>query len=293
MKTKLFIYLIFLFGITDGQNIRYAYDSKEMKSFLAGTLYVIPTGDKNFDDSLISSIKRYWKITPYQVITGQEVESFIKDDSKWFIAPVNSLDKFSEYRAIGSPVTTKIHEGGKDRYIVASLYIFHGSKRNQPRKMDFAIDMASCPLPFGSGEYGTTGLDYTVKTLNDIINVVNNNKLDPIKHAAGIDNPEVAEDMCSNPQILKDRTLLIPEDLTNYILPEKVLKKYKYKYKVVSLADMLSLLNSADAKDYCFKPDSDNSSAIYDPVTKTVISCGQSITELNDAIAGTGKKKKK
>lgn len=85
MRTKLLLSLMLFCSIANAQHLFFAYDSKEVKQLLSGTLYIVPTGNKTFDDSLVASVQRNWKLTPTQVVAPADAEATIHDRTKYCI----------------------------------------------------------------------------------------------------------------------------------------------------------------------------------------------------------------
>ncbi|HXP49944.1 MAG TPA: hypothetical protein VN922_08325, partial [Bacteroidia bacterium] len=89
MKKHLLLCFVILFKMSFAQDASVAFDSKEMKNFLSGTLYVISTGNASFDSSLASSVKQYWKMTSYQMVAKADAETYLKDESKYLLVFVH------------------------------------------------------------------------------------------------------------------------------------------------------------------------------------------------------------
>jgi len=247
-----------------------AFDSKPMKKFLAGSLYVLPTGDKTFDDSLILAVNQYWKITPVKVLKPDEVEKYFGDENNYFIttALFQAKGAGGEHYYGYSPLNSNI----------SSIAVIKGGKHNpQKHTMNDPEPIVVRGFLFNStngtkyNDNGATGLGYMVKRMNDEVNIINTKKLNPDRRK---DLAILHSELCKNAKILKNKTLLILDvDLVRKMnvctIPQRAIQVYKYTYKAVPLKEAMALLNSEPSK-YCYfagGPWVD----IYDPETKSVI----------------------
>ncbi|MDO9185030.1 MAG: hypothetical protein Q7W13_03390 [Bacteroidia bacterium] len=216
-----------------GQTFNSGFDSKEMENLKKGPLYIVQTGDKIFDDSLKASVEKYWKISPTKTLTKNEYVKYLGDENNCFIAPLNGRTT-----DVSSPISNKEIDG---------IYIFYGSAR----KKSSQLPMAYCPFYFYERAFTGRFLDFTVKYLNDLTNFVIDNKIEEWRYAhATNDRIHLFEKgFPKDPSALKTKTLLVSEICTRP-LKKEVLAKYKYSYKVASLTEIVSLINSEPEK-YC------------------------------------------
>ena len=282
MKNKLLLLSIILCGIVNAQNVRYSYDSKMIEGLLSSTLYVVPTGDKAFDDSLLADTKKYWAFTDVAALAPDEVKAAFKDKTKYFIVPMGM--KTQKY-IIQSPLNgyvsdeyantraERLGEKNKTDFIGTTIYVCRGGFNLNP---DFDQNLIICAsFPFIHRETVFLGMRYIMQNIVDDINVLTKNKVS-INMARGNafhDPQEEMKDLFSqDPQTLKGRTLLVPQLNVNAGLSEKVLATYKYQYKIMADTDIVKLINSPKAKEYCFVLEGvGGDMSIADPLTKRII----------------------
>ncbi len=314
MKNKLLLSLSILCGIASAQNVRYSYDSKMIDGLLSSTLYVVPTGDRAFDDSLLADTKKYWAFTNVEALTQEEIKAAFKDKTKYFIVPMGM--KTQKY-VIQSPLNSYVSEGysnttayrlgeqNKSDFICTTIYVCRGGFNLNP---DFEQNLIICStFPFIHRETVYWGLKYVMQNIVDDINILIKNKvsINMATYNAFNDPQEEMKDFFSqDPQTLKWRTLLIPQLNVKVGLPEKVLAMYKYQYKIMPDSDIAKLINSPNAKNYCFVLEGvGGDMSIADPVTKHIIYVShheaweslrdKDMEALNEAIEPTPAKKKK
>lgn len=274
MKTTFLLFFLFVCIFANAQKINIAYDSKEMASLLAGPLYVIPTGDKTFDDSLISTLTKYWDVCPFKALAIEEVDAAIEDKTKNFIA---CMDLTRSRIAFVSPETSPSHEFSllniPSSFTMAAIYIFQGKKHIKRNRMINVLTSSS--FPFFERKLGLYGLPFVVKNLNDNVTIINKNKLDPVDKAFTRIGQAMSDQFCSNPQLLKERTLLISERLAIFLFKEKLfMKYYNYKFKVLKEEEIVQLL-IANPNEFCFIPQySLGQIEILDPLSKSKVYCG-------------------
>lgn len=289
MKNSFVLLFILVLGnISNAQKITIAYNSKEMKALQKGTVYVLPTGDKIFDDQLDSAVARYWKITPYKIISASEAGNYLKDDANFFIAPVNMFSKGVKCQVI-CPRTYQ-----SDHFTGNTIYLFRGSSYNKSlTNLDFAADISSSVMPYLDKKLSPLLVALAVKNLNDNVQLVLDYKIDPVIHSSGFLKPEVTEAYRKNPGVLKNKTLLIDTSLNKWDNKSKEkLKAYKYKYQFVNYAQLDSILSSPSSKNYCLYADITqvDGTDIYDFETKAKIWSGippkskSTYDDLNEAI---------
>ena len=272
MKTLFTLILILQFSLKIfSQGVDYQYDSKHIPEIKQATMYIIPTGDKNFDDSLNHYISKFWKITPYKIIRRDEADLLLKEESNYFLAAVPRLgnDGYGTNSTVVVP----------DNVSSNSIYIFHGSKKSKLKNIEYQ-DALYCRLPFYGEKNYAAGLAYVVKNLNDnvelLINLLNSNKIAEINRPSKEWIPTMRTELSKRANLIKGKTLLIDTKALDIHLKEKVLTGCKCPYKIVTTSEMLSLLNSQPEK-YCFLAASANMD-IYDAESKNLIFTTNTLT---------------
>ncbi|MDQ3047544.1 MAG: hypothetical protein M3R27_08365 [Bacteroidota bacterium] len=265
MKKIFTLLLILQFSLSlFSQGVDYKYDSKHILEIKKSTIYIIPTGDKNFDDSLNYYVAKCWKVSPYKVITREEADLLLKEESNYFLAAVPALgnDGFGTKSTVKAPISD----------YAKSVYIFHGSKKSKFKSIEYQ-NALYCRLPFYGKDNYTAGLGYVVKNLNDnvelIIELLSSNKISGVNSPSKEWIPTIRTEFSKRANPLKEKTLLIDSKAKEIHLKENVMKAYKYSYKIVTTSEMLSLLNSQLDK-YCFLA-ADAEMDIYDAESNNLI----------------------
>jgi hypothetical protein len=245
MKKTITLLLVIIYSGIYGQHINYDYESKEIKGLISGTLYIVPTGDKQFDDSLKSAVDRYWKLTPTKALKEDELGKYFGDEKNYFIGPANMFNKAVEI-TLASP---------KEDNGIRVLYIFQGGKwKNDKKKkkiiLDFRWPIGFCPSVIFAytKEIALYGIDFAVKNLDETVRLISEKHIPPhSKMHISIGDKRLIETLSQNVKQLKTKTLILMAE-SNI---EKPFKAYKYKYKVMPAIEALTLLNSPEGKNYC------------------------------------------
>ncbi|OFY87371.1 MAG: hypothetical protein A3F72_03995 [Bacteroidetes bacterium RIFCSPLOWO2_12_FULL_35_15] len=238
------IILITIYGNLFSQTVNYGYDSKEIQNLQKGPLYIIPTGNKAFDDSLKTAIDKYWKISTSKTLASSEVQNALQDENNCFIAPLDGL-RMDCFRKPTSPLNSKV---------ITALYIFHGGKGCKKTTIDVQLPITSSSFNFYGNQHVENCLGFLITDLNALIDLVITKQVKGPKKASGALDPILIKGYPKDPSVLKNKTLLIDELANKYILPDKALKAYKYQYLVTNLSEIISLLK-ANPEKYCFLSD--------------------------------------
>jgi hypothetical protein len=292
MKSTLLACFILLFGITNAQHITAAYNSTEMQALQKGPIYILPTGDENFDECLLASVATFWKICPYKALTAAEAPKYLQDPNNIFIAPSVSFTRGFPCKVV-SPF---VYDSGRCEGM--KIFIFHGSKGSKSiDDIEPGTDFISCGYPLLNPAMAATVMVYVIKNLNDNVQIVLDNKIVPVNKWTGKMSKAISEGFCKNPIALKTKTLLIDQSMIPYILSDNTLKAYKYKYLTLETLEIGAVLNTTACKDYCLLTNCSGSLEIYDCETKGKIWSGEknntgigsislkNINALNEAIA--------
>ncbi|HTA26923.1 MAG TPA: hypothetical protein VK809_03995 [Bacteroidia bacterium] len=249
MKIKVTFLLLFFFGIAYGQD----YNSKQLLGMMQSFVYVVQTGDKPFDDSLVAAVKKYWKICPIKVLPAGDEMAAMKVKGNYFIA-----SSYSDATTIGfgSPMQSSKPKMGID--------VFCGDPHLQGRENYYDYRIEACKYPFANN-YWFFNLPYVIKTLNEQINIIVKNQLRVMSRDH---TGKLYQLFCTNPPAIKDKILLIPDRFSKTAYSEKNLKNYPYKYQYASEKEIIDMVN-ANPEKYCFVSDEDDIEiVIYDPATK-------------------------
>ncbi|MGP8217215.1 MAG: hypothetical protein ACLQQ4_16715 [Bacteroidia bacterium] len=305
MKTKLLLFFLVFFGLANAQYIVANYDDDLIKELKAGPLYILPSGDKAFDDSLVSAVKKYWKICESKVPEPSEINNLLKDEKNIFIAPSFGFNKYYP-KAFVVNVSTYIIKHTDSPQEAIQLNIFHGDKHNKGTDNIYSI-----PLNFVWSYFllydiklAGSGIGCIVKNLNDNVQITIDKKIKIRTYYLDDYGKIIKPELSKHPGALKTKTLLVDKAFVDFYLPEKTLSGYKYQYKIMSASEIAAILNSPDCKNYCFLADEwyPASLEIYDGETMDKIWSGETagmggkindklISALNQAIEKGGSRK--
>ena len=219
------------------QYIFYTCDKSEIKKIKNDTLYIIPTGDKVFDDSLVLAVKKYWTICPSIAIKMNQVDKFLSTEDKYLIAPTKGGGV--DYTYIASPLKESS---------ARQVQIFFGGKHKGIRMGNNKTRLCYTPLPFYDQKNAASCLSIVIKNLNDDVDLVITKQL---KSLGGYSWDALRKEINKNTKIAKTKTLLINEK-SMFFLPEDVWKKYKFKYEVMDEDKIIAIINSDKKNEYCY-----------------------------------------
>lgn len=274
MKTKLFACLfatVLYASVTSAQHysalhlVYDAYNSKELQYFQnGGTLYVIMTGDKAFDDSLTSAVQHYWKVSPFKMITSADAKSVLDDKSNFYLATYSSSDYEIKFTSPNDKngINELVIVNGKNSHH-ANLLAEGGLIFSDWYKVENMKLAGEIPL--------TVGLSYCVAALDQQMEIIIEKKIEKVLTATQVPTAYVFNEINKNAKDIKNRTLLINETWKSMLFKEKMMKDYKYSYKYVNEDELLSLMSSDPSK-YCFvASEPGNAIEVFDPLTKKVL----------------------
>jgi hypothetical protein len=260
-KIKIYLLLLIFFGFNCLR--AQILITKSYADIDTSTLLIPITGNPIFDDALASSFKKYWKVSPYKIISTEEYlekrkayENKNPDDNPNMLnffnfgktgcsAPLSSL--FDEYLpTLDDEGTFAEQTAPGDRY-KRDLYATR------------VIDR----------------MDYMVKGVNDVLAFTIANKLTaPEKEmhakAGWVFNQKA--------YLIKDKTLIINRDAKNnskkpLYKEEDFMENYPYDYKFVSDEEYKKILTGNSKEFVCLKPINSGLAFIfvYEPATRSTI----------------------
>jgi len=286
-----------IFGNPDPAPVlNYAYDSPEMTGLKNSTLYIIPTGDIAFDDSMKVAFARYWKICPAKMLSQGDVEKYINDGSKYLVAPLNCYNRFAGI----------YYSSPRDKKECNRLYIFMGSKYVEKKGfIQYPGTAEICSAPFiiynnDKSKIDLISVGFAVNEMNQEIDLVNTKQIKPV-FTKLTPNTAIKDGLSANVGNLKDKTLLIEQCTAKDCIKSDAMSNYTLKYKVVDHDEILSLLTK-DPGSYCVLSTETPAPAVvvYDGASKNIIYSGaeihttltggkvseQQIADLNNAVGG-------
>lgn len=250
-------------SFVSAQRINYDNNSEEIKNLVSGTLYIVPTGDRAFDDSLIANVKKYWKICPSEALRQADADSYLSDGSKYFIAPTIGGGDVKEPLKIVS----SLKQNG-------DITVFMGGKHKGLVMKTGNLEICSQSLVLFLKENALNGLAYPVKCLNDVVDLIITNQINKISGATGNKTKSIffEKNICNRAKVLKTKTLIINKNSTAFFIKEGILKPYKYKYEIVDEIKLAEMMNGSDRKNYCFAAWTGNKNLlIYDMETAELV----------------------
>jgi hypothetical protein len=272
MKKILFLLLFIPLSLSlFSQGVDYKYNAKHITGIKQSTIYVIPTKDQAFNDSLNYYMEKFWKATPYKIISREEADALLKEESNYFLASVNALGNngYGQNSTVISPKEDN----------ASSVFVFHGSRKSKLKNIEYQ-DALFCRLPFYGVENYLAGVGYMIKNLNDnielLIKLQEANKITEVNSPSKPWIPLMRTEFSKRAGVLKGKTLLIDESTMKRNLNEKVLSAYKYSYKIVPTAELLNLVKT-DPKKYCFLA-ANTDMDIYDAESKELIFSVETLT---------------
>ncbi len=240
------------------QTIFLSYGTELMNKIKNGPLYIIPSGDKVFDDSLKTAVEKHWKFCTSKVVELSEVDSYVKDENKIFIAALKVLPE--NMGGIKKPTAEN-----------TVLFIFAGHKASKKNIIDLRNQIIRVQPVFWDKKLTANRLGFPIKRMNDLINCIHSKQI--TSRAPMFYDKIITDGTPQNHSSLKEKILLVDVLATKYYLPEKVLQEYKYKYQVADAEEIIKLMN-VNPKKYCFLSDiviSTSSIEIYDAETCSLL----------------------
>lgn len=264
-KVLLLVVMLFAIRIVSfAQFSAVAYKDNGFTQFMTTTTYFTLTGDERFDNAMISALKDYWDITPYEIL---------KDEPD-FIAKKNQ--KSASFIALVDITNSK---GQTYNY----LALFNGGKKFG---LYYYEDMlAYCPINHFQNEPQNTDCYYrvtnmiqsmvqTMKTVRD--NNIKGNTLDIVKNLMVNYNYKSSK--------IKDRTLLICKGSFGEKLKESdIAALYPYKYEICSKEKIEQVIQDKNTNFYYLQPaiTLNKSIFVFDPSNGEVVYTAIAIMGLN------------
>lgn len=219
------------------QTIMSESKSKEVMNLTKGNVYLVLTGDEEFDKSIENSVKTYWKQTSYKTMNAKDVEKNLGDENNYFISLVYFDSEYYRLRLFENAKKASSEKRAK------KIVLFNGSKSKLDKYTSEAM-IAMIPMILKLTTETNNQTDYLIKSLNDGVGILLNNVVEG-KTVAVVN--AVFKEIRKDAAILKQKTLLISE--TEKFSAE-ILSKYKYKYKVLTDTEIYKLMTEG-SKEYC------------------------------------------
>jgi hypothetical protein len=241
MKTRITILFLCISYCTNAQLANSGFDSEEFQNFMNSTTKIVLTGDQEIDEQIMASVNKYWNFTPFEEIGPdaykEEVES--SDDSYLLPLLVIQQTEHAQFAWFGYGIVM----GGKKskNYSRNDLLIYVPLNRYYTEeKFDQAIYR----------------IDFMVSTLNETAKWIRDEKIN--------EKGKKLDELClahvnSNANKIATKTMLVPKEVYDYDpqLTKKyyfdhiAIKKYTFKYKILPIAEIQALAESAEADQYC------------------------------------------
>jgi hypothetical protein len=294
MKLNTIISLIIFSIISSnsfGQLAGSDYNGKDLEQFKASKTYYVQTGSAEFDSAVASGLKEYWKITPYEIINGEDFNKRITDNTCSFLVSIS----FVPEEGFGSCSYLAVFNGGKKKLQSYSRY-----------------DMITyAPISDYMGEPKNTDCAFRVRNMIagmvNVFDVVQKNELKGgMKKIRG----ELQEIYNADASKIKQRTLLVNEDgistsikapaghVAKKLSKEQFDEKYPFKFEYVKKEKIAEVIKEKSTDYYYLElaSGSDTHVFVIDPSDGKVVffkgqEGGRQLTEkdvedLTDAING-------
>ncbi len=279
MRNLVILFLLFLLTINlNAQIVNCGYNSNDFEQMMESTMMMVLTGKTEYDQKLLEAASNYWTVTPFDTISVGNLNSVIHDESRSFLLPILFSVTFD----------FDISKAGNEYTKLKSwISIINGGKKEIEKYSDNdAVAIAPISLYSDEAEFEHCAyrLEYVIKGLNDIIEIVKQKKLTggPLKMPF-----KVMTQINKNKRAIRKKTLVINGDLKNVwgkeIISNDVFKKfYKYKYKIVSESEFSEILNSDSEEYLCLMPifEVNKHTLIYETSSKKTIYYGWSMQGL-------------
>lgn len=206
MKNKIIVTLLLSFITVTGfaQFPLQGAGDKDFDALFTSKVYVTATGDSNMDKAMENAFKNYWKVTDSEMISGNDLEEMIQDDSKFFVTAVKvTLEN--------SNPTMK---NRTNKYLILTRGGYKNIDKVKAQNWIFSL-----PMDIWGAEGEITDMAYrmgpTIKMMNDAIQSI---KSTGAKISAGKSAANYMEALyAGKSSLLKDKTLLINE---SHVQPE-------------------------------------------------------------------------
>jgi hypothetical protein len=244
------------------------FKSTAFNQFKATKTCLVKTGVEGFDTRAIAAMEAYWKITPYQVITREEMETMLPDKSFSFLTVVVIGEMEHGYKYFA------LLNGGKKKllsYMYADMLAYSPINRwgNEPRLTDCGWRVSNMIESMVKAMEIVQKEDYNGNSLD----IVNRLKTYYNKRAKDIPN----------------RTLLVASaGMGKEFKDEVVLSNYPFKVEICSREKIEKAILDKSTEYYYFQPGMtmNKNYMVVDPSNGDILFCdfdiqGTLITEKN------------
>jgi hypothetical protein len=260
----IFFILANITAVYSQQYVNYGSTTKEIQNIAKNDIYVILTGNKIFDNALLTSVQTYWKLSKtVKTVKSGDVEDILKNQNNYFIGAVEFFNGLGNTMELLN--AKAVQPEAEIKKLQDKNLVFFNGKSSQILKFNFRTVIASVPFMVNNTDNYLSMLDYMVKGLNDgVESVIKNNMV-----GAAV-NQGVYTEARKNAGLLKNKTLLAEQ------LKVADFKRYTGKYEIKTAVEISKLLADG-SKDYCVLTYSINNTAgckslyVYDLETKSII----------------------
>jgi hypothetical protein len=211
----------------------------KLNTFFASTVYVPITGNVAFDEALQKGFNKYWKVTPFKFIPGDEYKKLYKANEKdRKHEPGNPKSFLFQWSSNWIQITDVCH---------ADTYFYGDENLSESQWVD-GTDYFAKSKTFDNIKYR---IDYIIKAMNDLILLTKEQNLAFNQFNA------ISSVINKNTNILQYKTLLVNIDFkygNKKVYKEEAFENYSYKVKFVSDAEFKAALKSEQADVVCLVP---------------------------------------
>jgi hypothetical protein len=240
-KLSFILPLTLVIFISQAQYSTNSYKEKVFKDFLQSETYVQLTQNEEFDSVLSLCLSKYWKVTPYKLVSADEMSKQKKNPRASLIVPLN-LSYSNNYYS-GSSGSSYSSVGHTNH---ALSVVMGGQQEYTHRDLIGYVNYDEISGPFNTEQGAFMKTEYRLKdvisTLNHALEIIRDNKCEFSQGGYGglkyLNKNFYNKDAVA----LKTKTLYIKwGDVED---GSKILKTYPYKCKVLDPEEYYSAVAS-------------------------------------------------
>lgn len=256
MKNKILFLLAVLYStISSAQLSAVDYKSKEFSQFKASKMHVVLSGDKKYDEEIKKVMNEFWKVTPFDFINPNEVESKLPEKESSFMILL----------AIGT---------SKPQQSYHYLAIVNGGQKKLNR-YNYDDLVAYCPINYYKDENKMFDCSYRLKNMiQSMILAMDLVQKNDIKGNSKNIVQGLQEVYNKDAQKIKERTLLFCDNSFGGKLTQADISGiYPYKFEICSKEKIAKVIKDKSTEYYYFQPGItlNKSMFVFDPATGEVL----------------------
>ena len=241
MKTHITLLFLCISFCTNAQLANSGFDSEEFQKFMNSTTKIVLTGEPEIDEQIMASVNKYWNFTPFEEIGPDAYNEEVESGEYSYLLPLLQIQQ-TEY--------------GQHSWFAYGI-VMGGKKSKNYWRNDLLIYV---PLNryYTEREFKQAiyRIDFMVSTLNETAKWIRDEKIN--------EKGKKLDELClahvnENANKIANKTMLVPKEVYDFdpVLTKKyyfdqiAIKKYTFKYKILPIAEIQALAESAEADQYC------------------------------------------